>query len=139
MRGAKMPGGFRMTSSAQRILLVDDHADATEPLGLLLQSKGHETRLVTSGEDALRMADAFRPHVVLLDLSLPDLDGYEVARRLRARDNGPSLTLVALTGWAGREVRDKAAAAGFDYHLVKPVDWEELDRIVESAARDALT
>ena len=67
------------------------------------------------------------PTVVVLDLGLPGMDGYEVARRLRERPYGSRVTLVALTGWAGKEVRTKAAEAGFDYHLVKPVNWEELE------------
>jgi CheY-like chemotaxis protein len=124
-----------MTSAAQRILLVDDNAESTEPLSLLLQAKGHETRVSTDGEEAIAAADDFKPHCVLLDLGLPKIDGYEVARRLRQRPYGEDLVLVALTGWAGKDIRSKAAEAGFDYHLVKPVNWEELERIVESASR----
>ena len=74
----------------------------------------------------------------MLDLGLPRMDGYEVARRLRERPYGEELVLVALTGWAGRDVRTKAADAGFDYHLVKPVNWEELERIVETGARQSI-
>ena len=128
-----------MDSSAHRVLLVDDNMDSTEPLSLLLQTKGHETRIASDGEDAINQADAFQPTLVLLDLGLPRMDGYEVARRLRERPYGKGLILVALTGWAGRDVRTKAAEAGFDYHLVKPVNWDELDRIVDSDARDACT
>jgi CheY-like chemotaxis protein len=124
-----------MTSAAHRILLVDDNAESTEPLSLLLQGKGHETRVSTDGEEAIAAADDFKPHCVLLDLGLPKMDGYEVARRLRERPYGEDLVLVALTGWAGKDIRSKAAEAGFDYHLVKPVNWEELERIVESASR----
>jgi CheY-like chemotaxis protein len=76
------------------------------------------------------MADEFLPDCVVLDLGLPGIDGYEVARRLRERPYGAKLTLVALTGWAGKEIRVRAAEAGFDYHLVKPVNLEELERIV---------
>jgi CheY-like chemotaxis protein len=114
----------------QRVLLVDDNADSSEPLSLLLQAKGHDTRIAVEGEEALALADAFQPNCVVLDLGLPGIDGYEVARRLRERPYGESLILVALTGWAGKEVRTKAAEAGFDYHLVKPVNWEELEHIV---------
>jgi CheY-like chemotaxis protein len=128
-----------MTSTGNRVLLVDDDADSTEPLALLLQSKGHDTRIATSGADAIAVAQSFDPHVVLLDLGLPAMDGYEVARRLRQEPRGGDVVLVALTGWSGREVRQRAADAGFDYHLVKPVNWEELGRIVESVARDAVT
>ena len=126
-----------MMLAAHRILLVDDNADSAEPLSLLLQGKGHETRVSTDGEDAIAAADDFKPDCVLLDLGLPRMDGYEVAKRLRQRPYGSDLILVALTGWAGRDVRSKAAEAGFDYHLVKPVNWEELERIVEAASRQS--
>ena len=119
-----------MSPTGQRVLLVDDNTDSSEPPSLLLQAKGHETRIAVEGEEAVVMADEFLPNCVVLDLGLPGIDGYEVARRLRERPYGATLTLVALTGWAGKEVRVKAAAAGFDYHLVKPVDLEELERIV---------
>ena len=121
------------------MLLVDDNVDSTEPLSILLQAKGHETRIASAGEDALALADEFQPDVVLLDLGLPEMDGYEVARRLREQRNGDARVLVALTGWAGRDVRTKAAEAGFDYHLVKPVNWDELERIVESVEPKAWT
>jgi DNA-binding response OmpR family regulator len=118
-----------MAQSGQRVLLVDDNADSTEPLSLLLQSRGHQTRVAVDGEEAITVADTFQPTCVVLDLGLPGIDGYEVARRLRER-HGATLTLVALTGWTGKEVRAKAADAGFDYHLVKPVNWQELEHIV---------
>lgn len=125
-------------ATAHRVLLVDDNADSSEPLSLLLQAKGHETRVSTDGEEAILVADDFRPNCVVLDLGLPRMDGYEVARRLRERPYGAELVLVALTGWAGKDVRSKAADAGFDYHLVKPVNWEELERIVDSGARQSI-
>ncbi len=122
-----------MSVSGQRVLLVDDNVDSTEPLSLLLQAKGHDTRVAVEGEGAISVADDFQPNCVVLDLGLPGMDGYEVARRLRKRPYGSAMVLVALTGWAGKEVRTKAAEAGFDYHLVKPVNWEELERIVTAA------
>jgi CheY-like chemotaxis protein len=122
-----------MPASGQRVLLVDDNVDSTEPLSLLLQAKGHDTRVAVEGEGAISVADDFHPNCVVLDLGLPGMDGYEVARRLRERPYGSAMVLVALTGWAGKEVRTKAAEAGFDYHLVKPVNWEELERIVTAA------
>jgi CheY-like chemotaxis protein len=122
-----------MVLAHHRVLLVDDSPDSSEPLSLLLQTRGHETRTAIDGEEALEAADEFRPDCVVLDLGLPRMDGYEVARQLRARPYGSSLILVALTGWAGRDVRTRAADAGFDYHLVKPVNWEELEKIVDSA------
>jgi CheY-like chemotaxis protein len=124
-------------ASTHRVLLVDDNADSTEPLSLLLQTRGHETRISTDGEEAIALADDFRPDCVVLDLGLPRMDGYEVARQLRQRPYGGDIVLVALTGWAGKDIRSKAAEAGFDYHLVKPVNWEELEKIVESAVRQS--
>jgi CheY-like chemotaxis protein len=128
-----------MDANGRRVLLVDDNVDSTEPLSMLLRAKGHETRVSTDGEGAIAQADVFRPECVVLDLGLPGLDGYEVARRLRARPAGATVVLVALTGWAGNEVRTKAAEAGFDYHLVKPVNWEDLERIVESVPEQSAT
>jgi DNA-binding response OmpR family regulator len=126
-----------MADTLQRVLLVDDDPDSSEPLSLLLQSKGHETRVVTDGAEAISVADEFKPNCVLLDLGLPQMDGYEVARRLRKRPYGSDVVLVALTGWAGREIRTKAAEAGFDYHIVKPVNWDEVEKIVRGVVRSA--
>lgn len=126
-----------MTSTVQRILLVDDDPDSSEPLSLLLQSKGHETRVATDGAQAISVADEFKPNCVLLDLGLPHMDGYEVARRLRCRPYGSDVVLVALTGWAGRDIRSRAAEAGFDYHIVKPVNWDEVEKIVRGVVRPA--
>ena len=124
-----------MTVARHRVLLVDDNPDSSEPLSLLLQTKGFDTRISTDGEEAINAADEFLPDCVVLDLGLPGIDGYEVARLLRGRPYGRDVVLVALTGWAGQDVRTRAADAGFDYHLVKPVNWEEFERIVDSVAR----
>jgi CheY-like chemotaxis protein len=125
-----------MADTAQRVLLVDDNIDSSEPLSLLLRAKGHDTRVAVEGREAIETAADFKPHCVILDLGLPGIDGFEVARRLR-QVYGEALTLVALTGWAGQDVRTKAAEAGFDYHLVKPVDWEELEHIVKGAGAES--
>ncbi len=124
-----------MSGTGHRVLLVDDNVDSSEPLSMLLQAKGHDTRVATDGAEAIVIAEEFRPNCVLLDISLPLMDGYEVARRLRQRPYGNDLVLVALTGWAGTEARTKAAEAGFDYHLVKPVNWDELERIVQNVPK----
>ena len=104
------------------MLVVDDNRDAAEMLNGLLTSKGHQVAVAYSGEEALRTAATFQPHVGLLDLSMPGLDGYEVARRLRARPEFRDLLLVAITGWGQEEDRRRALAAGFDAHLTKPAD-----------------
>ncbi|HEY1289560.1 MAG TPA: PAS domain S-box protein [Burkholderiales bacterium] len=107
---------------AKRILVVDDNIDAAVTLALLLKSLGHETCVVHDGLQALRMAAQFRPDVVLLDIGMPGLDGYEVARRLRALKRERPLRIVAVTGWGQEADRARSREAGFDVHLVKPVD-----------------
>lgn len=107
--------------------MVDDHRDAARVLNVLLSALGHEVRTAESGEQALACAAEFRPEVVLLDIGLPKVDGYEVARRLRARPEGRDMKLVAMTGWGADEDRRRAAEAGFDLHLVKPVDAQALE------------
>jgi PAS domain S-box-containing protein len=115
----------------QRILVVDDNIDAARSLEMLLRSLGHETRVVHDGADALRAVPEYRPHIVLLDIGMPGLDGYEVARRLRAMDGGEALRIVAVTGWGQEADREKSREAGFDLHLVKPVEPGELVRVLD--------
>jgi two-component system, sensor histidine kinase len=109
---------------ARRILIVDDNADAADSLALLLEMDGHTTRSVYGSLAALESARAFDPHVVLLDIGLPGMDGYEVARRMRAR--GSKAQIVALTGYGQRDDQVRSRDAGFDAHLVKPVDLQLL-------------
>lgn len=113
---------------AKRILVVDDNADAAESLAVLLALQGHETRLALTGAEALEAAWAFGPDVALLDLGLPAMDGYELAARLRAMPQLRGIRLVALTGYGRSEDRQRTRAAGFDDHLVKPVDLAALTR-----------
>jgi two-component system OmpR family response regulator len=126
-------------TSGRRVLVVDDNQDSVTTLSMLLKVKGHDARVAENGEAAIRLADDYQPEVVLLDLSLPGMDGYEVAQRLRDRPYGSGLVLVALTGWSGREVQAKAAEAGFDYHLLKPVDWPDLEKVLEAAPASTRT
>lgn len=121
------------TSSGRRVLVVDDNRESVETLSMLLQLKGHDARVAEDGDEAIAIADAYQPQVVVLDLSLPGMDGYETARQLRGRPYGGQLVLVALTGWSGNDVREKAAAAGFDFHLLKPVDWPDLEQVLNAA------
>jgi PAS domain S-box-containing protein len=116
----------------RRVLVVDDNLDAAESLAMLLELGGHETRMAHDGEEAIAAAAAFRPDVVLLDIGLPKLSGHEAARRIRAEPWGRSLLLVALTGWGQAPDRRKSDEAGFDHHLVKPVDAERLDALFAS-------
>jgi CheY-like chemotaxis protein len=114
---------------SHRVLVVDDNEDATTALCMLLQAMGHEAAEAHDGPEALEVALAFQPDLVLLDIGLPTMDGYEVARRLQA-DIGEKCTLVALTGWSLEEHREKTAEAGFVHHLVKPVDAETLRKLL---------
>jgi len=114
----------------RRVLVVDDNADAARTLDKLLGSLGHQTRVAYSGAEALNMAVEFRPDIVLLDIGMPDVDGYEVARQLRNLESQPAFRIVAVTGWGQEPDRQKAKEAGFDVHLVKPVDANELTRIL---------
>ncbi len=110
----------------RRILVVDDNPDSANSLGMLLEFEGHEVESVYSSEDALERVESFKPDVVLLDIGLPGLDGYEVARRMRALPGLERVRLVALTGYGQADDREKTRGAGFDGHFVKPVDFSLL-------------
>lgn len=109
-------------TEARRVLVVDDNDDAAEMLAMVLELGGHEPRTAHDGPEALETARAFRPEVVFLDIGLPGMDGFEVARRLRQEPGLEGAVLVALTGWGSEEDRKRTREAGFDFHLTKPVD-----------------
>jgi PAS domain S-box-containing protein len=123
-------------SVSLRILVVDDNLDSAESLALLLQFGGHDVRMAHEGETALDTAFAFLPQVVVLDIGLPKMDGYEVARRLRQQPAMRHSFLVALTGYGQDEDRQRSKDAGFDHHLVKPVDPSELQSLLTSIPRN---
>src|SRR3569833_1521216 len=114
------------TATQRRILVADDNNDALESLATLLQLSGHEVYTAPNGAVALEFAEQHRPEVALLDIGMPKLDGYEVARRIRAQPWGARITLVALTGWGQDSDRRRSQEAGFDTHLVKPLDLDKL-------------
>lgn len=114
----------------QRILVVDDNQDAAESLAELLRLSGHEVCTARDGNEALEAAANFHPAVVLLDIGLPGINGYEVARRLREHDTQPPTLLIAMTGWGQAEDRRRSREAGFDHHLVKPVEPAMLDQLL---------
>jgi CheY-like chemotaxis protein len=116
-----------------RILVVDDNRDAAETLAMLLRLLGHDVRVEHDGLLALQLADEFRPQVVLLDIGLPGLNGWETARNLRRMSWSHGLVLIALTGWAQDADRRRSRDAGFDHHLVKPIDMARLHRLLDSA------
>jgi CheY-like chemotaxis protein len=114
----------------RRVLIVDDNVDAAESLAMLLSALGHETHLAHDGPKALSAVDALRPDIVFLDIGLPLLNGYEVARRIRRQDAGDGPQLIALTGWGQPEDRRQAKEAGFDHHVTKPVELDVLLRLM---------
>ena len=128
LRGTKIilqPG--QHSGRSLRVLVVEDNVDAADTLGLLLRLYGHEVQLARTGPTALEMAAASRPDVVLLDIGLPGMDGYEVARRLRERPEFKDVMMCALTGYTPSEAdRHRQQENGFDHYYVKPVDLEQL-------------
>ena len=117
----------------RRILLADDNVDFANSLGQLLQARGHEVRIVNDGAKALEAAAEFGPHIAFVDIGMPKVHGYEVARRLRAQPATAGCLLVAVTGWGQENDRRRAREAGFDRHLVKPVDPDEIAAILEGS------
>ncbi|WP_312510751.1 ATP-binding protein [Massilia sp.] len=120
-----------------RVLVVDDNVDAAETLGLLLASEGHEVVVEHDSLRALERARSIRPDVCLLDIGLPEIDGRELARRLRAEPLTAHATLIAITGYGQQQDREAALAAGFAHHLVKPVDFERLLELLDDVRRAA--
>jgi CheY-like chemotaxis protein len=121
-----------------RVLIVEDHADTAASMAILLELFGHEVQTVGDGVTAVERAAAWSPDVVLLDIVLPGLDGYDVARRLRRQEQGRRAFLVAITGLGQPSDRRRSHEAGIDVHLVKPVDPELLRRLLESQGGPAM-
>lgn len=118
-------------SVRHRILLVDDNADAATMLGMVLKLLGHEVVTAKSGAEGLVEGARFLPDVAILDIGMPGMDGYELCRRLRAEPWGASIRVLALTGWGTDEDRQRTRVAGFNVHLVKPVDRETLNNALD--------
>lgn len=129
-RTAPVMGKAEDGSDRARILVADDNYDAAQSLAIMLSMDGHEVRTAGDGFEALRTAEEFHPQLVVLDIGMPKLDGYETARRLRERPWAAHTRLFALTGWGQEEDRERARRAGFDQHLVKPVDPEALSQLL---------
>jgi PAS domain S-box-containing protein len=118
------------TLTSRRILVVDDNTDAAQTLATVLNLHGFETRLAFGGKDGLRIAEEWRPDVAVIDIGMPQLNGYELCRYIREQEWGERMQLVACTGWGQNDDRQRARAAGFDVHLVKPIQPDELLRVV---------
>jgi signal transduction histidine kinase len=125
-----LPAASKTAPLAMRVLVVDDNRDAADSLALLLRASGAETDVVYAGQEALATVERFRPHVVLLDLSMPGMDGYQVAQSIRSGNR--QVRIVALTGWTHEQARSRTSQSGFDHHLAKPVDLGSLRSVLES-------
>lgn len=121
------------TTHKARILVVDDNRDAAESLQMLLQLAGHEVKVAYDGRQAIESFALHRPDIVFLDIGLPRISGYEVARTIRAQAPKHNTLLVALTGWGQEDDQRRAEEAGFDHHLVKPVAYEQLTDLLAHA------
>jgi CheY-like chemotaxis protein len=128
-------GGPVRPAQHRRILVVDDNVDAAESLALLLRMEGHDVRVAYDGPGALAAVEAERPDLVFLDIGMPVMNGYDVARRLRERPGLQNLLLVAMTGWGQEEDRRRSHEAGFDHHLVKPVEPDALHELLAQPRR----
>jgi CheY-like chemotaxis protein len=119
-----------------RVLVVDDNIDLTEMMRTMLTLKGHNVVVGCDGAEAVESAARFQPHLALLDIGMPRMDGYEAARRIRQL-LGPRVMLVALTGWGQDEDKRRSKEAGFDHHLTKPPDPDQLEQLINECARRA--
>jgi CheY-like chemotaxis protein len=115
------------------VLLVDDDHGVAQSLVRLVRSLGHDVRVAFSGEEALEVAGEFQPQIVLMDVNLPGLSGYDTARALRSRPWAEGVSLVAMTGWAREADRHRALEAGFDRHVTKPVDADVLEALLNTS------
>jgi PAS domain S-box-containing protein len=130
LRPTKADGGRRPSSTTHRILIADDNRDAAESMGMLLRLMGNDVRTVFDGVEAVEEAETFRPDLILLDIGMPKLNGYDAARRIREQEWSQSTKLIALTGWGREDDKRKAAEAGFDRHYTKPIDPAALERLI---------
>jgi PAS domain S-box-containing protein len=119
-------------TSGHRVLLADDNRDAADSLAMLLEMNGYHVAVGYNGEEALQLARQSRPSVMILDIGMPDMTGFEVARRVRIEPWGGEVCLIAVTGWGQKEDKARAIAAGFDHHLTKPVDPDEVERVLQA-------
>jgi CheY-like chemotaxis protein len=118
------------SSSKLRVLVVDDNRDSADTLAMMMRILGHEAHTAYDGQEAVERAAEVLPDATLLDIGMPRLNGYEAAERIRQQPGGSEMLLLALTGWGQDEDRDRTRAAGFDSHLVKPVDHQQLNQLL---------
>ncbi|HEY6824665.1 MAG TPA: PAS domain S-box protein [Steroidobacteraceae bacterium] len=135
LEDAEVEGEQISADAGLKILVVDDNRDAADTCAMLLEASGHHVQTAYTGRQALELALTFRPHALLLDIGLPDMDGYQLAQQIRAKPWGRTAVLVAVTGWGQEQDRQRAVAAGFDQHLVKPISAETVETLLHSLAR----
>lgn len=123
-------GAAGESGQARRVLLVDDSVDAAEAMSMLLETLGHEVRTLHDGPSALAAVDEFAPEVVILDIGLPGMDGFQIAREMRTRPSTKTALMIALTGYGGESDRQRSRDAGFDFHLVKPVSFTAIEDVI---------
>jgi DNA-binding response OmpR family regulator len=121
--------------ASRRVLVVDDNRDAAETLALLLRQRGHEVKLARDGEEAQVTASSFQPEAVILDIGLPGMDGFEVARRLRTDRAEDHFLLIAISGYGQDDDRRRAREVGFDHYFTKPVSFEALRDLLSGLSR----
>jgi CheY-like chemotaxis protein len=133
-----LPGGEEevVDVARRRIVIVDDLKDSADSLAMFLKVMGHEVHIAYDGEDAILAAERLTPDVVLLDLGMPKMNGYEACRRIRQQPWGRRMLLVAMTGWGQEDDRRRTLEAGFDHHLVKPVEPREILRLLASLSEE---
>ena len=129
-------GAVSATPRRFRILVVDDNHDSALSLAMMLSIMGHDTRTAHDGESAVETAESFLPEVILLDIGLPKLNGYEVAQRIRGEAWGRSMFLIAVTGWGQEEDRQRSSEVGLNVHMVKPVEPAALEKLLAGLPQD---
>lgn len=123
-------GSWPRSNGKLKVLVADDNRDAADTLAMLLEMNGHQVSVAHGGEAALQAANRDYPHAVILDIGMPDVSGHEVARRIRAEAWGRDAFLVAVTGWGQDDDKARTSAAGFNHHLTKPIDPDEIERLL---------
>src|SRR6185369_10182003 len=126
------PSHDQVAATGRRILVVDDNIDSAESLAMLLEMSGNQTETAHDGLEAIEKTVQYRPDVVLLDIGLPTMNGYDTCRAIRGLAPGGDIFIVAMTGWGQEEDRRKSKDAGFDAHLVKPVEYGELINLLDT-------
>jgi CheY-like chemotaxis protein len=135
MAEGAQPASSNTPESKRKILVVDDETACAEMLAELLRLHGYEVQAVNSGKAALDAFNAWRPDVVLLDIGMPDMDGYEVARQVRQQVGTDEVVLIALTGWGQEKDRERVREAGFNHHLLKPIEMDALRALLAESQR----